>query len=439
MRKEPLAMILTADLAAKARGRAATQQELHSYLVSGCGWVPANLAIDPFGRIITPNPFGSVGDLKLIPDASSLSQMVANPGEEATTLVMGDLVNPDGTPWENCPRTFLKNAIADLKAETGLSVTSSFEHEFMLREDAGSPVNTPFSLQAFLEQEPMGGQVMAALADAGLEPEMWLPEFGRNQFEVTLKPAGALAAADRAIYLREIVRNVVRTLGSTATFSPIIEENGGGNGVHVHVSLTDENGDFVTYDPSRPGKISEVAGSFAAGVLAHADAIQVLAASSVVSYERLAPNRWSVGGVFLGENNREALLRICPLFHTPGANHAKQYNLEYRGADITSNPWIVLGAIIRAGLEGIRQQLPTPPVVSGELSGFSAEELAEYQVGRTPVDLSEALDFFEASPTVRGWFAEDFVTTFLAVKRSEVDTVAAMSDAERYDAYATTY
>ncbi|WP_336993073.1 glutamine synthetase family protein [Leucobacter sp. VD1] len=439
MRKEPLGIILTSDLAAKARGRAFPQQDFQKYLSSGCGWVPANLAIDAFGSIVTPNPFGSVGDLRLMPDVSSIATVTLNDAGEQTTMVLADIHTPSGEPWENDPRTFLKNAVHDLESATGLSVVSSFEHEFMLRDDDGSPVNTPFSLESFLEEEELGGLLVAALQDAGLEPEMWLPEFGRNQFEVTIRPAPALVAADRAIYLREITRHVASLLGKRITFSPIIEENGGGNGVHVHLSLQDGEGRFVTYDSSRPGKLSEVAGSFAAGILEHAEAIQAIAASAPISYERLAPNRWSAGGVFLGENNREALLRICPLFDTPGANHQKQYNLEYRAADATANPWLVLGCLIRAGLDGIRRGLPAPNIVHGETGELSEGERDSLGIRSIPTTLEEALDAFTESETVRGWFSRDFADTFTAVKRAEIARVAGLDAAQKYDSYATTY
>lgn len=438
MRREPLAAILTSDLSGQTRGRSVRGAELDKYLVNGCGWVPANLALNPFGAIVVPNPFGSVGDLRLKPDPSTLSQL-STIDSGATQVVLADIVNLDGSPWDCCPRTFLRDAIDELKAETGLSVLSSFEHEFMLLDQDPDAPNIAFSLKNLLDFEPLGSTIMAALHDAGLEPEMWLPEYAARQWEVTVAPTDALTAADRAILLREIVRNVANQLGHEASFSPIVERDGGGSGVHIHLSLLDGAGDPVAYDPHQEGGLSAVAGSFAAGILKHASALSALAASGVVSYERLAPGRWSVGGVFLGENNREALLRICPLFERPGADLAKQYNLEFRGADVTSNPWVVLGALIRAGLDGIRNNLPAPSVISGDPFALSQEERDARGVSSLPASLGDALDLLDQNKIVKSWFSDRFVDTFFAVKRAEIEHVAALTDDEKYAAYSYAY
>ena len=74
----------------------------------------------------------------------------------------------------------------------------------------------------------------------------------------------ALAAADRAVLLRDIVRNLAHARGQQASFAPLLEPDAVGNGVHVHFSLRDSTGAPVTYDPARPGGLSAVAGSFAA-------------------------------------------------------------------------------------------------------------------------------------------------------------------------------
>lgn len=435
----PIAAILTADLVGHVRGRAFPADEIESYQRSGSGWVPANLALDAFGRIITPNPFGAVGDTRLIPDASTTTSIAHAESGQPVTVMLGDLVNPDGSPWDCCPRTFLRDALRDFEAETGLRVISAFEHEFMLRDEDRVPGRKPFSLEALLTYEPLGSRVLDALRTAGLEPEMWLPEFGDRQWEVTIAPAEALIAADRAILLKEIVRNVVREAGYDATFSPIVAENGGGNGVHIHLSLVDADNTPVTYDPSRPGGLSDIAGSFAAGILTHAAALQALTAGTDVSYERLAPGRWSVGGLYLGENNREALLRICPLFNTPGANHSKQYNLEYRGADATSNPWIALGVLIRAGLDGIRRGLPAPTVISGDPAALTEAEVEAASFGAMPTTLDSALTMLEQSATVSQWFSPRLLETFLLVKRAESAEWSSLSGDDRYRVYAEAY
>src|SRR5215207_2254712 len=100
-----------------------------------------------------------------------------------------------------------------------------------------------------------------------------------------LRPAGdGRAAADRAAAFREVLREVARRLGYRASFAPMADPGGVGNGVHVHMSLVDPDGTPVLYDAGRPGSLSETGARFAAGILEHLPALCAITAPSVISY-----------------------------------------------------------------------------------------------------------------------------------------------------------
>ncbi len=435
MSEHEMAFIATNDIASVTRGRAMRLADMGP--TSSCGWVPANLGIGPFGKIVDGVPFGSVGDLRLRPDMNSLTRTEGILGRPALTTFLADIIHNDGTPWDCCPRTFLRDAIRDLSRETDVVLSTSFEHEFTMVTD--SDPEPPFSAQALRRAEPWGTELVRVLHDAGFEPETWLPEYGEHQWEITMSPSDPLTAADRAVMLRDIVRDVTHAHGGHASFAPLLHPDGSGNGVHVHLSLHNSAGDPLTYDPARPGRLSSIAGSFAAGILRHAPAIVALSACSDISYLRLAPHRWSAAESFLGEHNREALLRICPTNESNGKDPASQLNLEYRAADVSGNPWIIMGALIRAGLEGIRENLPAPEVVTVEASALSEEERNRAGIVSLPTSLSEALAALEADRTVSSWFSPNFMATFQAIKRDELRVLSDLTDLEKCERYTHVY
>ncbi|GAA2907837.1 glutamine synthetase [Streptosporangium fragile] len=419
MTAAPTVFVATCDLAAQLRGRAVPASREEAVLRSGTGWVPADLAITCFGPI-AENVFGSAGDLRLMPDPATRVDVPADEDVPGTRIYLADQTLPDGTPWECCPRTFLAAAVAELQAELGVTAVASFEHEFTL---AGLPSTPPFSFARYRTAEPFGSDLVTLLQDAGLAPETWLPEYGDAQHEITLSPAEARTAADRAVLLRELVRDLARRRGLRAGFAPLPDPSGSGSGVHIHLSFRDAAGRPALYDPDRPGGLSELGARFSAGILRHAPALAAVTAASPVSFLRLTPHRWSAGGVFLAERNREAMLRICP---GTGPDAGAQFNLEYRAADATANPWLALGVLLRAGLEGIRRGYPEPTVWPE-----SATEAELAAVPPLPKTQEEALKALEDDEVVRGFFAPDLLTTYLAVKRAELAALDGMSDAVR--------
>ncbi|MFT3672912.1 glutamine synthetase [Aestuariivirga sp.] len=435
----PLTALTIMDYAGIARGRSVTRASFDaSKGAKTCGWVPANMSLTSYDIIADPNPWGSAGDLRLIADRAA--RYTCWPAGAATPLdlVMSDIVETDGSPWVCCPRSLLKRALAEFKKETGTEFIASFEQEFQVL-GANWPPAPSFAVSALRRADPFGPDIVAALTKAGIEPEVFVAEYGRDQFEITTPPANGLVAADRALVIREVIREIAMRRGWRASFSPKTAVNGVGNGVHIHFSFAGANGKPAAFDAKGPGRMSKLAGAFAAGVLKHLPALIAFTASSPISGLRLKPHNWSSSYTWLGERDRESSLRICPTVSIGGKDPAKQYNIEFRAADATASPHLSLAVLILAGLEGIRAKLPAPPIFSGDPEALSAEERSKLGLVRLPDTLEAALDCLAADKTVSGWFAPVTLETYIGMKRMELKLSDGQSPDELCQRYATIY
>ncbi|HLB79591.1 MAG TPA: glutamine synthetase, partial [Dongiaceae bacterium] len=189
--------------------------------------------------------------------------------------------------------------------------------------------------------------------------------------------------------------------------------------------------------PDQP--LSPVAGQFVAGVLAHLPALCAVVAPGVVSYLRLVPHHWSAAYGCFGRRNREAALRLCPVLEFPGMDQAAQANVEFRPADAAASPYLVLGALVRAGLDGIRRKLPTPPLVAVDPHDMDAAERERLAIRRLPTSLAEALAALDADAAARGWFDPILLECYLAIKRSEMALCEGLGPAELCAKYAEVY
>jgi glutamine synthetase len=386
MHHEPLALIGVSDISGRVRGKAVPASDLPVRIRQGIGWTPTNVMITAFGPI-GDTPFRGLGDILMRPAPETEVKVDFGPDAVPEHFLLADIVNTDGTPWECCLRTFLKRAAEALQVAAGLRVRCAFEQEFVY-SGAMNPLHNGYSFDAFRRQGAFGGIFVHALKSAGVGPECFLPEYAPGQFEITCDPATDVVAADRAIIIRELARACAVRLGQRAVFSPIIDPNGVGSGVHIHMSLLDRDGRPATYDPQRPFGLSAIAAPFVAGIMHHLPALCAVTAPSVISYIRLTPNRWAPTRANLVQQDREASVRICPIFPRPGVDAATQFNFEYRVADASASPYLALGAIIWAGVDGIRRNLPLP----------AADHAAE--AAMLPRSLGQALDLLEATPEI---------------------------------------
>lgn len=421
MTREALIMACTCDVAGKVRGKAFPASQLEKRLNRGIGWTPTNVQITCFDNI-ADTPFGSFGDMVLIPDPSAMMSLPED-GAPGETLILGDIRYTDGRPWEFCTRSILRSALDRLSAVSGLTLNGTFEHEFQIRHQPIQP-GTAFSSAGFRQWRIFGETLIAAMRDNGIAPDTFLREFGPGQFEVTMDPAAGLRVADNAVILRELVHAIAARFDKVATFVPIRSPDAVGNGVHVHISLSEADGRPATHDPDGKHELSRPAGQFIAGILKYLDSIIAITAPSVISYLRLTPHRWSSAYNNLGFRDREAAVRICPVSDLSDLARARQFHFEFRAADAAASPYLVLAALVHAGAQGIEEELEVPDATQVDLSRLSPEDLATSGHKRLPQTLDAALEAFAGNDTVTEWFPEGFADLYVKHKLGEASVVA---------------
>ncbi|HNB28040.1 MAG TPA: glutamine synthetase, partial [Alphaproteobacteria bacterium] len=264
-------MACYSDFAGQVRGKGFPARELEERWETGVGWTPTNIMINCFGAI-PATPWGASGDLLLRPDPAGDATLDFGDGAAAERFILGFVDELDGTPWSCCPRHYLAEALADLEREFGLRLRVAFEHEFTCLGFAPR-LGAAYGLESIRQIGDLPEIILAALDRTGLEPDTFLPEYSPGQYEVTVRPALGLEAADRAVKLRQIVRAATARKGWRATFAPILKPGGVGNGVHIHFSLENRQGQPLSHDPAAPQGVSRIAAPFLAGILAHGRAL----------------------------------------------------------------------------------------------------------------------------------------------------------------------
>jgi glutamine synthetase len=425
------------DFVGVTRVRGVPAGEIARRMAYGLGWAVAGQALTPF-EDIAPNPWGPMLEVRQTPVPETEVRVDIWPDAAPLHFFMCDSKVADGSNWECCTRGYMKKAVAAFEAETGLQFMAAFEHEFLLT-GGGASWCVPFSMEQVRINAQFMRDVTRALISAKVGLETVEPEYGVLQYEISCAPAVGEAAGDRAIITREVIREAARRLGLRASFTPKPTPNAVGNGAHVHFSFRAKDGSNAAYDPKGPGEASQVAQHFIAGLVRHMPALCSLMAPSPVSYLRLGPHHWSCGYNAFGIQNREASVRICPSPERDPARRSSAFNMEIRIPDGTASPYMVIGALVNAGLAGIREKLPMPPAADKDPSELTDAERRKLNIVALPSSLSEALEVLDQDATVKSWMSSTFHQAYTAVKRTEIGMFAEKSlehMCERYhDAY----
>src|SRR6202020_191525 len=411
-----LVRFLYADHGGIIRGKAAGTSRLRERMASGIGHTGAMMAMSMLDQLQPVAGMGPVGEVRIMPDPETFVPLPYAPGAGA---MLADLVKPDGSPWEACARTFLKQAIAELAGE-GYAMQAAFEPEFTIGRRESSPAGPSipdrlipiddslcYSSTGFHLAHDFAMELVEALEAQGLVVEHYYPELGHGQHEMSIRYAGALRAADNHVLYRETVRGVAFRHGLWASLAPKPIPDQAGNGTHLHGSLFEVGPDGTPAgrnlfaDPADPYRLP---------------ALVALTCGSANSYRRLAPQMWASAFTVYGMDNREAAVRICSVLR---GDPSSSVNLELKPSDSSANPYLSLGAFIHAGLDGIRNKLDPGEAVNVDPASLSDAEREQRGIRRLPSSLGQALDALEADELLMNALGPLRSRAYLAVKRSE--------------------
>ncbi len=344
-----------------------------SDLVSGVTYVACMQSAFGALDLLTPDSkYGCVGELKHIPDLDTFRIV---PYAEKTAMVIGDFYTKDMKIFEADPRPILKKKLGELDFD----VMASFETEFYLFNQDLKPFDDSlcFATSAMNAGNEFALKVKEYLELQNVHVEHFYPEYGPGQYEIAVEPSMGIRAADNQVILRETVRGTAQNLGLVASFMPKPSNELPGSGVHIHISLW-KDGENVFSDGNG---LSDTAYYFIGGVLRHMKALLAFTASTVNSYKRILPHNWASAYTCYGFENREAAIRIPLPIHN---KERETTHLEIKPVDGCSNPYLVLGSIIAAGIDGIKKKIDPGDPVEKDPADMSEAERDKYGVERFP-------------------------------------------------------
>jgi glutamine synthetase len=431
-----LIRFLYCDTNSIIRGKNVPIDRLRQRMADGVGISRALLAVNSLDELAPVPELTPVGEVRLQPDPGTFTIL---PYADLAGALICDLVQPDGAPLSVCGRSFLKR-VCRQAALQGLHVKAAFEMEFTLATKTDGTYR-PFdqtlcySSIALQAAHPFYLDLVRALEQQEMTVELCHPELSPGQHEISIRHTDPVRAADNQVRLRETVRAVAASHGLYASFAPKPFAEYIGNGMHIHLSLWNKDGRNIFYDPAAEaqagsGGFSEQGLSFLAGVLSHLPALTSLTCATVNSYRRLAPHSLSGAFAAYGYDNREAALRIPSTFRSDPQSFT---NLELKAADATGNPYLALGALLVAGLDGLNRSLDPGLPVSQDPDTLSEDQLATMGIERLPKTLEEALDALEADPVLTAALGELLARSYVAIKRSEIAAYAPADEASQRD------
>ena len=333
-------------------------------------------------------------------------------------IMFGDILTPEGKPYEADTRRILKEALKKAKTEFGVDdfkVGPELEFFLFPSNKEARPLDEGGYFFSGHHGE-IRKEIQLLLKKMGIASEYDHHEVAHGQHEIDLKYGNALDMADISVLFRYVVKKVARMHGLYATFMPKPLNGQNGSGMHVHQSLW-RGRKNIFFDPKDRYHLSAAARHYVSGLMAHAREVSSILSQWVNSYKRLIEGYEAPVYIAWGQRNRSAYIRV-PRYQ-PGKEHATR--IELRCPDPGCNIYLALAVMLTAGLRGLRDKSPLAPPVEENIYHMSTARQKQFSIRTLPRNLEEAAKLTEKSSLVGEVLGQVLFQKFLANKREEIE------------------
>ncbi|MFW5998855.1 MAG: type I glutamate--ammonia ligase [Halanaerobiaceae bacterium] len=377
-------------------------------------------------------------DMYLKPDLDTFTIFPWRPSNSAVARLMCDIYTPEGEPFTGCPRSTLKKVINEA-SEMGFEMHAGPEPEFFLFEtdEKGNPTTRTHDKGGYFDLSPVDlgenarRDIVLALEEMDFDVEASHHEVAPGQHEIDFKYTPVLRTADNISTFKFVTKTIAMKHNLHATFmpKPIFGENG--SGMHVHQSLF-KNGKNIFYDKDDELELSEMAYYYIGGLLKHAPAIAAITNPTINSYKRLVPGYEAPVYISWSTQNRSALVRI------PSARGIGT-RVEIRNPDPSANPYLAMAVMLKAGLDGIKNEINPGEQSTANIYDMTPAERKERGIEKLPGSIKEAVVDLRNDKVIRGTLGEHIFSHFVEAKEIEWDVYKSQVHQWELDQYLMTF
>jgi len=412
--------VLLTDLNGSFRGKRIPVSALRK-IEKGCYFPASVFAMDILGNVVEEAGLGQeLGepDRICLPVPGTLSPSASDPEHIGQLLLT--MLDEDGTPFDVEPRNVLNHIWQTLR-QRGLFPVVAVELEFYLldrqrdAEGALQPPCTPGTHERNIQSQVYSVENLDHFADVlndidrlahiqGLPADGAVAESSPGQFEINLHHTdNILNACDHALALKRLVRLVAENHEMDATFMAKPYDDYAGSGMHIHLSILDDNGKNLF--SNEQGEDSPLMKKALAGMIAMMPASMAVLAPNVNAFRRFQPGMYVPTQASWGHNNRTVALRVP-------CSDTNNHRVEYRVAGADANPYLVVATVLAGVLFGLDNPLPLSEPVTG--NGL------EQEGAPLPIRQSDALQMFEQQTALHKYLGERFSHVYHACKSDEL-------------------